>query len=324
MNICILGAGAYGLCLGITTNKNGFKTTIWTKFEDEKNSITNTRKIPALPNIKIDENIIVTTNLELAIKNSNLIVIALPAGTVRDVLTDAKEYIDSNKVICIATKGIEQNTFKFMSDVVKEIIDTDKISVISGPTFAIDVAIGAPVELSLASQNETAINLTKKALQNEHTKLIETNDLIGVQFCGSIKNVMAIASGIISGMNYPISTQVMFITEAINDIKNLIINLGGKENTISAPAGIGDIILTCTSVKSRNYTFGTMIGSKYSKDEINSFIKNNNVEGLYTLNSISNLLKLKKISMPIIDILTGIIYNEKPASDLLKFLLTKV
>lgn len=322
MNICILGAGAYGLCLALVVNRNKHNVTVWTKFEDEKNNIINTRKSPMLPNITIDEKIKVTTNLEEAIKEADLIIIAVPASAVRNVLNDSKEFINNSKHICIATKGIEQETCTFMSNIVEEIIGTNNISVISGPAFAIDVANNNPVGLSVASKNINTLNLTKKALENNNIKLVETNDLIGIQLCGSIKNVMAIVCGILNGMNYPISTQTMFIVKCINDIKKLIIKLGGNEDTITSFAGIGDIILTCTSYKSRNYTFGDMLGSNHSKEEIDSYIKNNNIEGLYTLNSLATLLKKEKISMPIIDILIQIIYHNEPIEKLISVLIS--
>ena len=320
MNICILGAGAYGLCLGLVANRNNHNVTVWTKFEDEKNNIISTRKSPMLPNITIDKKIRVTTNLKEAINDADLIIIAVPASAVRNVLSDSKEFINNSKHICIATKGIEQETCTFMSDIVEEIIDTNNISVISGPAFAIDVANNNPVGLSVASKNINTLNITKKALENNNVKLVETSDLIGVQLCGSIKNVMAIACGILNGMNYPISTQTMFIVKCINDIKNLIIKLGGNEDTITSFAGLGDIILTCTSYKSRNFTFGDMLGSGSSKEILNNYIKNNNIEGLYTLNSLSTLLKKEKENMPIIDILTQIIYHNKQTEKLLSFL----
>lgn len=319
MKICILGAGAFGLCLGIVANENKHDVTIWTKFEDEKKYIIDNRKSPTLPNISIDSTINISTDLKSSIMESDLIVIALPASVIRSVLTDAKPYISNTKHICIASKGIEQNTCKFISSIVKEIIKTNNLCVISGPTFAIDVANKFPIGLSLASKNNKTINITKNAFQNSHVKLVETKDIIGVELCGSIKNVIAIANGILYGMNLPISTQSMFITIATDDIKYLISKLGGNPKTIMSFAGFGDILLTCTSKKSRNFTFGTMIGSKCKKEDINNYIKNNTVEGLYTLDSIYNLIKKKKISIPFINILIDIIYHDMPIENILTF-----
>ncbi len=323
MKTCVLGTGAFGVGLALSLYENNHEVTMWTKFEDEKEYLVKHRKSPTLPNVSIEENITFTTNLKEAVNGKDFIIIVVPAGAVRGVVDELKNYIKENQHICIASKGIEQETCKFVYDVVKEYIDTDKIAVISGPTFAIDVANKVPVGLSLASTNEETISITKQALENKHIKLRETSDILGVEVCGSIKNVVAIASGILSGMNLPISTQAMLITESANDIKELIDALGGNRNTILSFAGFGDILLTCTSEKSRNFTLGNLIGSKAPKREITNYIKTNTIEGLYTLTSISKLIEEKNICMPIVNLLNDIIYNDKPVEDLLVFLIEK-
>ena len=323
MKTCVLGTGAFGVGLARSLYENNHEVTMWTKFEEEKEYLVQHRKSPTLPNVSIEENIIFTTNLKEAVEGKDFIIIVVPAGAVRGVCEELKNYFNEKQHICIASKGIEQETCKFVYDVVKEYIDTNNISVISGPTFAIDVANKVPVGLSLASTNEETISITKQALENKHIKLRETNDILGVEVCGSIKNVVAIASGILNGMNLPISTQAMLITESANDIKELIDALGGNRNTILSFAGFGDILLTCTSEKSRNFTLGTLIGSKAPKREISNFIKTNTIEGLYTLSSITKLIEEKNICMPIVNLLNDIIYNDKPVEDLLVFLIEK-
>lgn len=323
MKVCILGTGAYGICLGLTINENKHEVMMWTKFEEEANYLYQNRISPTLPNVIVDEEIKISTNLENCVSNAQLIIIAVPAGAIRGVMSELKYCITSNQHICIASKGIEQNTCKFVYDVVKEYIDTENISVISGPTFAIDVANKVPVGLSLASTSQETIQITREALENSHVKLRETNDILGVEICGSIKNVVAIASGMLSGMNLPISTAAMLITESANDIKDLISELGGNKNTILSFAGFGDILLTCTSEKSRNFSLGHLIGSKAKKREITNYIKTNTIEGLHTLKSIHQLIEEKNIQMPIINLLNDIIYNDRPVEDLLTFLIEK-
>ena len=323
MKTCVLGTGAFGVGLGLSLYENNHEVTLWTKFEDEMAYLLKHRKSPTLPNVSIDEDINFTTDLKRAVEDKEFIIIVVPAGAVRSVVEELKEYIKENQHICIASKGIEQDTCNFVYDVVKEYINTDNICVISGPTFAIDVANKVPVGLSLASTNPETIAIAKKALENKHIKLRETDDILGVEVCGSIKNVVAIASGILSGMNLPISTQAMLITESANDIKELIDALGGNKNTILSFAGFGDILLTCTSEKSRNFTLGHKIGSKAPKREISNYIKTNTIEGLYTLKSISKLIEEKNICMPIVNLLNDIIYNDKPVEDLLVFLIEK-
>ena len=323
MKTCVLGTGAFGVGLALSLYENNHEVTMWTKFEDEKEYLVKHRKSPTLANVSIDEDITFSTDLKSAVEDKEFIIIVVPAGAVRGVCEELKNYIKDNQHICIATKGIEQDTCKFMYDVVREYIDTDNISVISGPTFAIDVANKVPVGLSLASNNDKTISITKRALENNHIKLRETNDILGVEICGSIKNVVAIASGMLDGLNLPISTAAMLITESANDIKELIDELGGNRNTILSFAGFGDILLTCTSEKSRNFTLGHLIGSKAPKREISNYIKTNTIEGLYTLKSISKLIEEKNICLPIVNLLNDIIYNDKPVEDLLVFLIEK-
>lgn len=323
MKVSILGTGAYGISLGLILKENNHDVYMWTKFDEEANYLNQTRVSPNLKGIKINKDIVISTDFENTVKDSELIIIAVPAAFVNDVSCELKNYLKDNQHVCIASKGIERNTCLFVYDVFKKNIDSDKVGIISGPTFAIDVAKKVPIGLSLATKNMETANLIKNTLQNNHVKLRHTEDILGVEICGSIKNVIAIASGMLEGMNLPISTQAMLITESLNDIKELIDTLGGDKKTILSFAGFGDILLTCTSVKSRNFTFGKLIGSKANKDQINQYIETTTIEGLYTLKSIYQLLNDKKVNMPIIDLIYDIIYNDKPAEELLTFLITK-
>lgn len=323
MKIVILGSGAYGLALANMFNENNNDITIWTKFKEEKEKIEKERKINNLPNITLPENFKYSYNMEEAVKDKDLIVIAVPAGAVNDVSKELANYYKKNQHICIASKGIEQNTCLFVVDVLKQYIKTKNLAIISGGTFAIDMFNECPLGLSLATKNkETEIKL-KKTLQNKYLKLRTTNDIIGIEICGSIKNVIAIASGMFAGMGYPDSTSCMFITESLNDIKNLIKALGGNKKTILSFAGFGDLLLTCTSTKSRNYTLGKMIGERKPKEEIDNYINTTTIEGLYTLKSIYKLLRKKKVKMPIIDLIYNIIFKDTNPSELATFLIEK-
>ena len=234
-----------------------------------------------------------------------------------------KKYYNNKQVICIASKGIEQNTCRFLYDVVRENINTNNIAIISGGTFAVDIVYKVPIGLTLATRSNTARDVLLKYMQNDYVKLRHTRDIVGTEICGAIKNVIAIASGMLDGMGYPISTSSMFITESLHDIKALIKALGGNKKTILSFAGFGDLLLTCTSVKSRNYTLGKIIGEGKSKEEINKYIESTTIEGLYTLKSIKKLLRNKKIKMPIIDLIYDIIINDKEPSELKRFLIEK-
>lgn len=323
MKIAILGSGAYGLALANMFHQNNNEINLWTKYKEEKEKLEKERKVKSLPNIKIPNEFKFYYKMKEAIDNVDLIVIAVPAGAVNDVSKELAKYYKKKQHICIASKGIEQNTCLFVNDVLTKYIKTKKIAVISGGTFAIDMYKNCPLGLSLATKNKETEALLKTTLQNKYLKLRTTNDIIGLEICGSIKNVIAIASGMLAGMGYPDSTSCMFITEALNDIKNLIKALGGNKKTILSYAGFGDLLLTCTSTKSRNYTFGKIIGEGKSKEEINEYINNTTIEGLYTLKSIYKLLKRKKVKMPIIDLIYNIIFKNEEPIKLATFLIEK-
>ena len=312
MNVTILGTGAYGLALSSMFLENNCNVTMWTKCEDEKTKLLKEKcNKEVLPDYKISDNIIITTDLKESIQNANVIVIAIPVKYVTNTILELKKYYKSNQHICIASKGIEQGSCLFIPSIIKKHIKTKKICVISGGTFAVDMIKKVPLALSLASKNKSTINIIKKTLQNDYLKLATTNDIFGVEMYGAIKNVIAIAGGIVDGMGYPESTKCMFITKALNDIVDLIYEMGGNKKTILTYSGIGDLLLTCTSSKSRNYSFGKMIGEKRDKKNIDEYKQNTTIEGLYTLKSIYDLIHERKIKMSIVEILYDIIYNDK-------------
>lgn len=321
MKVTILGTGAYGLALSSILVENNNEVVLWTSFEEEKSELINTKTSSKLKDFKLNKNINVTTNLEEAINLSTLIVLAIPTAFITDVCKRLKKYIKPNQHICIASKGIEQGTCLFIHDMVKKQIQTKNIGAISGPSFAIDLIKKVPVGLSLASKNKKTINIIEIAFCNDHFKLYPTDDIIGIEVCGSVKNIIALASGMVDGMGYPISTQALLITESLHDIKALIHALGGSKKTVLSFAGFGDILLTCTSEKSRNYCYGKLIGQGVSNKELENFKSSNTVEGLYTLKSIYKLIKNKKISIPTIDIIYDIVFNEEKIDRLIEYLM---
>ena len=322
MKVCVLGCGAYGAALSKVLSENKNEVTAWTKFKKEADSLKKTRIASKLPNIVLPKNIKFTSDLEEAAKDADFVLIAIPTAFVTETLKKAKPYI-KDKPICIASKGIEQDSCLFVSEIVENILATNNIAAFSGPSFAVDVANKVPVGLTLGCQHKETTEMITKAFCNEHFKLRVTGDIIGTEICGAIKNVIAIAAGILNGMNLPESTSAMFITESIHDIKELIKGLGADGDTITSFAGFGDLLLTCTSPKSRNFSFGHLIGSGVSQEEINNYIENTTIEGLYTLKSIHQLIEGKNVEMPIINLIDEIIYGNKKPQDLVEFLIQK-
>lgn len=323
MKVAILGTGAYGIALASVFNENKHEVHMWTKFEEEKNTLCSNRIVNSLDNYKIPEEIIISNDMRDVIDNASLIVIAVPTAFVDDTTKELKNYLKKDQYICVASKGIEQGGCRFVYDIVYDNLKTKKIGIISGPSFAIDVVKGVPIALALGCKNRFTSPIIKKGLENDHFKLRTTTDIVGIEICGAVKNVLAIASGIIDGMGYPISTKALLITEALHDIKELIHGLGGKKNTILSFAGFGDIYLTCSSDKSRNYTFGKMLATNSNNHDTFEYLENTTVEGVYTLKSIYKLIKTKKIKIPAIDLIYDIVYEGKNPETLLKFLIEK-
>lgn len=324
MKIALVGTGVYGCAMAMMLNKNNKNIIMWTESEERYQKYLKDGCIKdVIPNIETPKNIKLTTSYEECIKDADVVFIMSTASFVGQICHDIKPYITKNTIICIASKGIENISCRFLSDIAYEELKTKNIAIVSGPSFAIDMAKNNPVGLSLASNSKKAIKIIKEVLQNDTLKLRASDDLIGVQICGSIKNVIALAAGMLDGMGYPESTQSFLITESLHDIKSLIANLGGNPRTILSFAGVGDLLLTCTSTKSRNFSFGRVIGSGATKEEKEKYLKENTVEGYYTLKSIYKLIKNKKIKMPIIDLIYKIVMNDESPELLIDFLINK-
>ena len=322
MKVGVLGAGAYGLALSHILVNNKVDVTVWTHDENEAKILDKDRISKKLNDYKVPSEIKFTTSLKDAVVNMDLIVMAIPAFAFEEVTVKLSKYIKRKQPVLIATKGIQQNTCLFLNDVFSKYLK-NSIAVISGPTFAVDMIKDAPIGFSLATKSHKTEMIIRKCFENSTTKFRRTKDIVGIEICGSIKNVMDIASGMLEGMGVTDSTRALFLTESMNDIKELIDALGGKKKSILSFAGFGDILMTCTSKNSRNFSFGYLIGKGASTKEINDYLENTTVEGMYTLKSIHKLVRKKKVKMPIINLIHDIIEGKKDKEEMLKFLIQK-
>ena len=323
MKIGLFGTGAYGLALSSILVNNKNEVTMWTKFEDEKNSlIENKGNETLLPGYKLDDSVKITNSVEECIKDKDLLIIAIPAAFVDGLCTEMTPFINNNHIL-IATKGIEQGTGLFMNQVVEKHLNTKNIAVISGPTFAIDLISKMPAGLSLASKSPETLLIVRQALQNDYVKLRESDDIIGTEICGSIKNVIALSAGMLEGLKANETTKAMLIAEALHDMEAILDAFNCNKRTVLSYAGVGDLLLTCTSTKSRNFSFGKLVGEKPGIEAIDEYLKNKTVEGYYTLESIYQLLKDKEVTIPIIDLIYEIAVCGKDPELLLTFLVVK-
>ena len=318
MKVSILGIGAFGIALTKIIKKD-IKISMWTNFEDELKSIELKRENSVvLPDVKIDSKIELTTDMKKSVKNADVIFIAVPAVAVREVSNLLKEYITGEQTICILTKGIEKTTNMFMLDIVKEVIVTDNICVLAGPSFAIDVANGGNIGLTLASENDESKYKIESLIKETNICITKTSDVIGVEISSAIKNVFAIICGMVEGRRESDSTRAAVLTVLLNDFRLAMGVLGGRETTIYSFAGIGDFLLTCMCSKSRNYTFGKYLGQGMNLEEALNSMHVKTIEGLYTLDAAYDILKKKQIKINSITLIYDVIYNNRKVENLLK------
>ncbi|MGN1379446.1 MAG: NAD(P)H-dependent glycerol-3-phosphate dehydrogenase [Bacilli bacterium] len=324
MKITLLGTGAYGLAIASKLASNNFNVCMWTENKEKEEEYQKTHNLKSInSNYEMPDNIEVTSNIKDAMTNAKIIFFTCASKYVSDMSALILPYFNKDMIICIASKGIDEKTCNLLSNVVKFILNSKNITVISGPTFAVDMLNNEPVALAIAGTNKKSLNEVISVLSGKTIKLRKSKDLIGIQICGSIKNIIAIASGILGGLGYSESTRAFLINESLHDIKNLIHYMGGKKKTILSFAGIGDLLMTCMSTKSRNYSFGFVIGKTKDKKEMEKYLENNTVEGLNTLKTVLILLKRKNINIPLINIINDIVNFKKEPESLAEFLINK-
>ena len=322
MKIGILGSGAYGLALASLANKNKHEVILWSHTEAEKEKLSKLRESSKLKNYKVPKDLSFSCDIEECVKDKDLVVMAVPAYAFEETTQKMVKFLNKKTPVLIATKGIQQDTCLFLHDVFSK-YSNNRLAVISGPTFAEDIVSGSPIGMSLGTRHKQVEDIVRKCFESNTAKFRRSRDIVGIEICASVKNVMAIASGILEGMGVTDSTRALFLTESLNDIKELIHALGGKKKTILSFAGFGDILMTCTSKTSRNFSFGYLIGSGASQKEIDDYLTNTTVEGMYTLKSIHKLVRKKNVKMPIINLIHHVIIGKKDKEEILKFLIEK-
>ena len=315
MKISILGTGAYGMAMASVLHYNKHSIKMWTNSNDEANYLNTNRKSPKI-DYDIPSDIIISTNMKEVISNTDVIIFATPSEFVGSVSNELSKFYN-NQYIAITSKGIDNKSLLCLSDVIKMNINTDLIAVISGCTFASDMVKNSILGLNVASKNLDTLNIISSILENDYLSVYKTSDVIGTEICGSVKNIMAIGCGIINGMGFSESSSAMFISLAFKEIMDLLKFMGGNVNTMFSFAGIGDLVLTCNSKESRNFTLGNMLGKGIDTKD---YIKNTTIEGVYTLREISHIVRNNNINMPIITMIDDVINGRKKNTDFIKLL----
>lgn len=292
-HVGIIGAGAWGSALAILANRAGSKATLWTRNPQVIESIRTRREnAQYLPEQFIDPAIAVTDSTDF-VSSCDVLILTIPAQSLRTVAISLSDSIPSHLSMVVATKGIERGSLMLMSEVIQSILPHNPLAILSGPNFAREAAAGLPTATTLAIHNPQVADRIAFAIGGKYFRLYNNDDLVGTQIGGAVKNVLAIAAGIVEGRGLGENARAALITRGIVEISRLAKAKGGREETLMGLSGIGDMLLSCTSGKSRNYALGVAIGR-------GGVTRNAGLtEGVATAESVSQLAKKLGIAMPI-------------------------
>ena len=308
--ITFLGCGSWGAALGATLANKGFLIRYWHRNQSAINEMQISRKHYLLNDINFNNNISFYSEIDAAVNKANLIVLAVPSQNVREVMAKAKKHIDPSALIINVAKGIENKTLKIMSEVIFDINgNISNYVTLSGPSHAEEVVSGMPTAVVASSKNIEASKIVQGLFSTDKFRVYTNEDLIGVEICGSAKNVIAIAAGFCDGFGYGDNTKSTLITLGIKEVAKLGLKSGARVETFFGLAGIGDMIVTCGSIHSRNRKLGERIGKGLSLD---SAVGKSHmvVEGVKSAFSIKSLSEKFEIEMPICDSVFKVLFED--------------
>ena len=315
--ISVIGSGGWGIALTILLHKNRHDLTIWSFDKREAEELKTTRENKTkLPNILLPEDIKVTDDLKEAVDNKDVLILAVPSKAIRSVSKSLKDIIKDNQIIVNVAKGLEEDTLKTMTDIIEEELKgkNPQVAVLSGPSHAEEVGKGIPTTCVVSAHNKELTLYLQNIFMNPSFRVYTSPDMLGVEIGGALKNVIALAAGIADGLNYGDNTKAALITRGIKEISLLGVAMGGEQSTFYGLTGLGDLIVTCASIHSRNRRAGILLGQGKTLDEA---IKEVNmvVEGVYSAKSALMAAKKYNVEIPIIEQVNAVLFENKNAAE---------
>ncbi len=323
-NIGVLGAGTWGMALSRMLCNNGHKVCVWSALSREVEEFSATRRHPNLPGMEIPEEIIFTGDIAEVCKDRDILLFAVPSPFVRSTARLAAPYVRDHQIIVDVAKGIESDTLMTMSQIIAQEIGnpTVKLVALSGPTHAEEVAKDLPTTIVSACEDQEIAKIVQDVFWGTCMRVYTNEDVLGVELCGAIKNVIALACGIATGLGYGDNIKAALITRGIAEISRLGMAMGCREETFGGLAGIGDLIVTATSIHSRNNRCGMMIGQGIPVEEAVSCV-GMVVEGLNALPAVMTLAKKYDVEMPIVEGAYSIVHGAVPPNDVVRRLMSR-
>ncbi|NLB89255.1 MAG: NAD(P)H-dependent glycerol-3-phosphate dehydrogenase [Syntrophomonadaceae bacterium] len=316
--ICVIGSGSWGTALSILLANNNQDVTLWGRIEDGIEDINIARENKRfLPGVKLPENINVTHDLNTAFKDAEILVLSVPAQVVREVITNLRPHINNKIIIVNTAKGIEIKTGMRMSEVIADVLGKDTLSrfaVLSGPSHAEEVALGVPTAVTVGAYEKDVAFLVQDIFMGNNFRVYTNPDVAGVELGGALKNIIALATGIVHGLGYGDNTKAALITRGLTEMTRMGEAMGGDARTFSGLSGMGDLVVTCNSTLSRNRRAGEMLGKGYSLAETLDKI-GMVVEGVHTTRIVHNLARKLNVDMPITKACYNVLYNGSSPRD---------
>lgn len=311
----LLGAGSWGTALAITLAKNGHDITLWSALESEVTLLqTHREHIERLPGTKLPDNIVVTSDLEAACKDMDIIVFSVASPYVRVTAKQSAPYIKEGQIIVNVAKGIEDETLKTLSEILNEELPQAEVAVLSGPSHAEEVSKGIPTTVVVGAEKKETATFIQEVFMSQMFRVYTSPDIVGIEIGGALKNVIALAAGMIDGIGYGDNTKAALMTRGIVEITRLGVTMGGNKETFSGLTGIGDLIVTCTSNHSRNHNAGYLMGQGYSMQAAMDEVKQV-VEGVYSAKAALKLAQKHNVSMPIVEEVNRVLFEGKQAKE---------
>ena len=310
-HVGVMGAGSWGTALALLLHSNGHQVTVWSINEEEVEMLSKEREHKSkLPGVKIPEDMVFTSDMETAIKEKDFLVLAVPSAFTRGTARNMKPFVKEGQIIVDVAKGIEEDTLMTLSQQIEEEIPQANVAVLSGPSHAEEVGRGLPTAVVIGAKTEETARYLQEMFMNHVFRVYISSDMLGMELGGALKNVIALAAGIADGMGYGDNTKAALITRGIAEIARLGVKMGGAIESFTGLTGIGDLIVTCASVHSRNRKAGYLMGQGKTMEEAMAEVKMV-VEGVYSAKAAAKLGKKYGVALPIVDKVNEVLFEGK-------------
>jgi len=320
--VAVLGGGSWGIALAVLLHKNGHEITVWSALEKEIEMLSSEHEHKMLPGVKLADDMIFTTDDKEAVTGKDMLVMAVASSYTRATARRFKDLISPGQIIVNVAKGIEEDTVMTLTEIIEQEIPQCQVAVLSGPSHAEEVSRGVPTTIVVGAKKKSTAEYIRSLFMNEVFRVYISPDILGIELGGSLKNVVALAAGIADGLGYGDNTKAALITRGITEIGRLGIAMGGLYETFSGLTGIGDLIVTCASMHSRNRRAGILIGQGMSMEEAMAEVKMV-VEGVYSAKAAMQLAEKYNVQLPIIEQVNKVLFEGKPASEAVKDLMLR-